>query len=187
VPSNEIVATVTRFTEISDLTFKFYDHVGNEARLNKAKSLELRICLMSAGNPAVVKVKVPADHTLSVPLKFSRVFALLKEGDVDAEDEIVLQVTSSYKTDKAVVSLAEGRITCSQVQLNTVRAVNMTLLRAAKGAKKKKGKGGVALEEEGDRGDDGEGSDCCCQPLIFSEPLLPIVEDPAAHTPHDFY
>jgi hypothetical protein len=158
VPSNEIVATVTRFTEISDLTFKFYDHVGNEARLNKAKSWELRIT--TPGKRAVVKVKVPLDQALSVPLQFSRVF------DVDAEDEIVLQVTSTYNIDKADVSLEEGRITCSQVQLNTVRAVNMTLLRAAKGAKKKKGKGGVALEEEGDRADDGEGNDCCCKPFI---------------------
>lgn len=163
VPSNNIAVTVTRFTEVSDLSFKFYDHVGNEARLNKAKSLELRICLMSDGNPAVVKAKVLPDHALVFPLiKFSRVFALLKEADLDAQDEITLQVTSSYKTDKALVSLVEGRITCSQVQLNTVKAVNMTLLRAVKGSKKKKGKGGAAIEQEEDRADDGEGNSCYC-------------------------
>lgn len=126
--------------------------------MNKARSWELRITLESEGNPAVVKVKVPADQPLLVPIKFSRVFALLSEEERVGEEELVLQVTSSYKTDKATVNLQEGHIRCSQVQLNTVRAVNMTLLRAVKGAKKKKGKGGAALEEGGDRADDAEGT-----------------------------
>ena len=72
-PSNEIQATVTRYTALNDLTFTFFDSNGNEVSTDQPKNWEMTITLQDE-NRVVKKLEV---SSLNVPvsLPLDRIFA----------------------------------------------------------------------------------------------------------------
>lgn len=155
-PCQDITATVTRFTVVPDLTFKFYDHIGNEAKTNKIRSWEMKVTLLG-GTVAVAeaKVKMSTIGTMTLPLKFSKAFELLDKGQGQSQtdgDSFTLQVTSFFTmtSTSGKVHLEEGSIHCTKVRLNTVTSVLLSLIRDSTSSKRKRRKGGKDVQVEDD-------------------------------------
>ena len=96
---------------------------------------------------AEAKVKISPTGTMTVPLKFSKAFELLERGQANG-DNFTLQVTSFYTMTSGKVHLQEGSIHCTQVRLNTVTSIALSLMRDSTSSKWKKRKGDK--EQEGD-------------------------------------
>ena len=147
-PCQDITATVTRFTVVPDLTFKFFDHAGNEAKTNKCRSWEMKITL-TGGTAAVAeaKVKISSTGTMTLPLKFTKALELLERGQADG-DIFTLQVASFFTMPYGKIQLQEGSIHCTQVRLNTVTSVLLSLIRDSTSSKQRKRRKGRKGQEE---------------------------------------
>ena len=132
-PSNEIQATVTRYTAINDLTFTFFDSNGNEVSTDQPKNWEMTITLQDE-NRVVKKLEV---SSLNVPvsLPLDRIFA---EDEMEINSDAVLLINSSYKLKDKVISLTKGIINLKRVRLNTVSSIDISVIKEIKTNKRKK-------------------------------------------------
>ena len=151
-PSNEIQATVTRYTAINDLTFTFFDSIGNEVSTDQPKNWEMTITLQDE-NRVVKKLEV---SSLNVPvsLPLDRIFA---EDEMEINSDAVLLINSSYKLKDKVISLTKGIINLKRVRLNTVSSIDISVIKEIKTNKRKNIGSSYAARVHDDDFDDRDG------------------------------
>ena len=151
-PSNEIQATVTRYTAINDLTFTFFDSNGNEVSTDQPKNWEMTITLQDE-NRVVKKLEV---SSLNVPvsLPLDRIFA---EDEMEINSDAVLLINSSYKLKDKVISLTKGIINLKRVRLNTVSSIDISVIKEIKTNKRKNIGSSYAARVHDDDFDDRDG------------------------------
>ena len=151
-PSNEIQATVTRYTAINDLTFTFFDSNGNEVSTDQPKNWEMTITLQDE-NRVVKKLEV---SSLNVPvsLPLDRIFA---EDEMEINSDAVLLINSSYKLKDKVMSLTKGIINLKRVRLNTVSSIDISVIKEIKTNKRKNIGSSYAARVHDDDFDDRDG------------------------------
>ena len=148
-PSNEITATVTRYTVINDLNFTFFDSYGNA--VNQLKNWEMTITLIGHEKTVLKKMKILSGNvTIALPL--NNVFS---EDETEKNSVAELQISSYYKFKGSVTYLTEGFIKLKRVRLNTVSSIEICVIKAGKSNKRKKLGSSDGAREDGD-GSDGE-------------------------------
>ena len=134
-PSNDIQATVTRYTAINDLTFTFFDSIGNEVSTDQPKNWDMTITLLGHEDRVVKKLKVSSLNG-SVSLPMDRIFA--EEDEMEKNSDAVLLINSCYKLKDKFIYLRGGIIKLKRVLLNNVSSIDISVIKEIKTNKRKK-------------------------------------------------